>query len=90
MTKYQRDWPASPPHSHQPHGLETEHRLTTIEIHTHQHGERLDKHEGRHHTQDVWNKAFTVALLGLASGLAHAKAGDVMATVLRFIDTLRP
>jgi len=89
MTRYQRDWQASPPTS-QPHGLETERRLTTVEIHTEQHGHRLERHEGRHNTQDVWNKAFTVALLGLASGLAHAKAGDVMSTVLKFIGTLRP
>ena len=83
---------SSPPPSwpYQPHGLETEHRLTVVEMAAEHHGKRLDNHATKHEHQDIWNKAFSVALLGLASGLAHAKAGEVVETFLTLLRGLRP
>lgn len=49
--------------------IETEHRITTLEIKT-------SRHEERHDTQDTWNKAFAIALAGLSAGLAHSKADE--------------
>lgn len=74
MTPLPPSWPPSQPPW--PHGLETESRLTRLEVRTEDHGEALEKHETRHDGQDVWNKGFTVALAGLAAGVAHSKAGD--------------
>ena len=83
---------SSPPPSwpYQSHGLETEHRLTVVEMKAEHHGRQIDKHAERHETQDIWNKAFSVALLGLASGLAHAKAGEVVETAIALLKGLRP
>ena len=78
---------SSPPPSwpYQPHGLETEHRLTKVEMASEHHGRKLDHHHTKHEHQDIWNKGFSVALLGLASGLAHAKAGEVVETFLALL-----
>jgi hypothetical protein len=82
---------SSPPQSWPyPHGLETEHRLTKVEMVAEHHGRKLDHHDSRHEHQDIWNKGFSVALLVLASGLAHAKAGEVVETVLALLRGLRP
>lgn len=81
----------SPPQSWPyPHGLETEHRLTQVEMQAETHGRQIDRHSEKHEHQDIWNKAFSVALLGLASGLAHAKAGEVVETFLTLWRGLRP
>ena len=77
MTWDQRNLPPWLPQS-QPHGLETERRLTTLEITQERDGERIDNHATKHDHQDVWNKAFTVALMGLGSGLAHAKLPELI------------
>ena len=71
------------------HAIQTTERLTRLEITTEDHDETLDSHEKRHDEQDMWNKAFTVALLGLGSGLAHAKAGDVLDLALALLRQLR-
>lgn len=78
---------ASPPTGHP---LETERRLTTLEIVTDAHGQGLEEHASRHGAQDVWNKAFTVALLGLGSGLAHAKAGDLIEFAVALLKGFKP
>lgn len=81
-------WPSvSPPTGHP---LETERRLTTLEIVTDAHGRDLDEHASRHAGQDVWNKAFTVALLGLGSGLAHAQAGNLIELVVGLLKGFKP
>lgn len=72
------------------HALETERRLTTLEIVSEDHGQKIDRHSGKHEAQDVWNKGFSVALLGLASGLAHAKAGDLIDFALALFRGWRP
>lgn len=84
MDRPPHDWTPSP--SPLQHHLHTESRLTRLEVTSEQHGETIEDHTGKLHSQDVWNKGFTVALAGLGSGLAHAKAGDVidlLLTVLR-------
>jgi hypothetical protein len=77
MTSQPQNWPPWQPQS-PPHGLETEHRLTKIEITQERDSGRIDHHEEKHDHQDVWNKAFTVALMGLGSGLAHAKLPELI------------
>ena len=79
-----------PPSWPYPHGLETEHRLTVVEMKAETHGRQIEKHGEKHEHQDIWNKAFSVALLGLASGLAHAKAGEVVETAIALLKGLRP
>ena len=81
------NWPQWPPPSH---GLETERRLTTLEIRQADHSETIEDHGVKHSAQDVWNKAFTLALMGLGSGLAHAKAGEVMEALQVFLKVFRP
>lgn len=70
--------------------LEREHRLTKVEVRADHLEVRADHSDRRHDSQDVWNKAFTVALLGLGSGLAHAKAGELLDVVLALLQGLRP
>lgn len=74
MDKHQPNWPQWPQPS-RPHGLETEHRLTKLEV-------RSEVHEKRHDQQDGWNKMFTISLLGLGSGLAHAKVPEIIEAFL--------
>lgn len=76
MDKHQLNWQRLPQPS-RPHGLETEHRLTKLEV-------RYEVHEKRHDQQDSWNKVFTISLLGLGSGLAHAKVPEIIEIILRF------
>lgn len=81
-----RSQPSQPPSW--PHGLETENRLTKLEVMSEDHSETLDEHQERHETQDTWNKAFTVALAGLAAGVAHTKAGDWISLVQSLLGLL--
>lgn len=86
-------WQNSPPpwpHQSPPHGLETEHRLTKLEVHTEDHGRRLKTHAELHDAQDLWNKGFSIALIGVSAGLAHAKAGEVMGFLFELYRGLRP
>ncbi len=85
------DWPNVPP-SWPPSGspLETERRLTRLEMGTEQHGHRLDDHDAKHGQQDLWNKAVAIALAGLASGLAHTKAADVADFLLALLKGFKP
>lgn len=85
------DWHSARP-SWPPSGspLETEHRLTRLEIGTEHHGRRLDGHDTRHEHQEVWNKAVALALAGLASGLAHAKAGELADFALALLKGFKP
>ena len=85
---YHPDWPPSP-YTSQPHGLETERRLTRLEVTTEGHGESLEEigetvetHTDKHQEQAVWNRGFTVALAGLGAGLAHAKAPEIVELLL--------
>jgi len=77
-------------HPSQPHGLETERRLTTLEITQGVDGKRIDHHSVKHDHQDVWNKAFTVALMGLGSGLAHAKLPELLEVVRQLWKGFKP
>lgn len=85
------DWPSVPP-SWPPSGspLETERRLTRLEMGTDHHGRRLDSHDTKHEHQEVWNKAVAIALAGLASGLAHAKAADLVDFLLALLKGFKP
>lgn len=85
---WEQDSPSSHPHSWQ-HALQTEKRLTTLELTTEDHAEQIDGHEKRHDDQDVWNKGFSVALAGLAAGLAHAKAGDLLDLLISVLTRLK-
>lgn len=76
-------WRASPYHSQPQWELQTEHRITKAEG-------RLDHHEHRHVTQGLWNKGFTVALMSLASAVAHGKADSLAELLLWFAKNLRP
>jgi hypothetical protein len=62
--------------------LETERRLTTLELGQESLDETVEGHASKHNAQDIWNKAFTIALAGLGSGLAHAKAGEVLEAII--------
>jgi hypothetical protein len=89
MSNWDHDLPSSPHHSWQ-HALQTEGRLTKLEVKTETHGEKIEKHTKRHDDQEVWNKAFTIALAGLSAGLAHAKANDVLDLLLSLLQRLKP
>lgn len=67
-----------------------ERRFTTLEIASEDHSERLDEHETRHDNQDVWNKGFSVALAGLAAGLAHAKADNLAELLAALLKVWKP
>jgi hypothetical protein len=64
--------------------------LTTLEITQSRDGERIDHHAEKHDHQDVWNKAFTVALMGLGSGLAHAKLPELLDLARQFLKAFKP
>lgn len=86
---WEQNSPSSPPPSWQ-HALQTEQRITRLEVSTEDHTETLEEHEKRHDDQDIWNKGFTVALAGLAAGLAHAKAGDLLDLLIAVFTRLKP
>jgi hypothetical protein len=88
MTSWDQDSPSSPHHSWQ-HALQTEGRLTKLEVKTDTHEETIHKHTKRHDDQDIWNKAFTIALAGLSAGLAHAKASDLLDLALSLLQRLK-
>lgn len=73
--------PSQPPSWPYPLELQTENRLTRLELVQEDHTDTLDVHSSKHDEQATWNRGFTVALLGLGAGLAHAKA-DGMAYFL--------
>ena len=79
----------SSPHASWQHALQTEGRLTKLEIQTETHEEQIEGHEKRHDDQDTWNKGFAIALAGLGAGLAHAKASDVLDLVLSLLQRLK-
>lgn len=85
-----RNLSRSPSWPSQPHGLETEHRLTRLEVVSEDHGETLDNHAERHADQAIWNRGFSVALAGLAAGLAHAKADNLADFLTALLRGLRP
>jgi len=72
------------------HDLMTVERLTRLEVIQAEHVETIDEHAEKHDAQDVWNKAFSVALAGLGAGLAHAKATDVIEAIQALWRVLRP
>lgn len=84
---WETDSPSSP-HRWQ-HDMQTEGRITRLEVTAEDHTEQLESHETRHDTQDVWNRGFTIALAGLSAGLAHAKANDVLSLALEFLQRLK-
>lgn len=93
---YRPDWPPSQ-YSSQPHGLETERRLTRLEVTSEGYGETLEEigetvetHADKHQEQAVWNRGFTVALAGLGAGLAHAKAPEIVGLLLTLLARLKP
>ena len=88
MTRSRQDWQQSP--SHWPHVLETERRLTPLELTSEHQGKTLEKHTEKHDAQDVWNKGFTIALAGLSSGLLHAKANDLIEAALGLLKVWKP
>ena len=63
--------------------------MTKLEVKTDTHGEKIEKHTKRHDEQDIWNKAFAIALAGLSAGLAHAKASDVLDLALSLFQRLK-
>jgi len=70
--------------------LETEHRLTKLEASAEDHHHRLKTHAEMNEAQDLWNKGFSIALIGVSAGLAHAKAGEVMEFLFALYKGLRP
>ena len=88
MNSWEHDSPSSP-HASWHHALQTEGRLTKLEVKTDTHGEKIEKHTKRHDEQDIWNKAFAIALAGLSAGLAHAKASDVLDLALSLFQRLK-
>lgn len=81
------------PPSHLPswqHALETEGRLTRLEVTSEDHSEQIETHEQRHDDQDTWNKGFSIALAGLGAGLAHAKAGDLLELIVTLLQRFKP
>ena len=65
-------------------------KLTRLQVEQEQLTETVDGHTERHDAQDTWNKAFTLALGGLASGLAHAKAGELIELLQELLRVFRP
>ena len=89
MSTWHPDLPPGPPPS-QPHGLETERRLTRLEMTSEDHEESIEAHSKRHDDQDTWNKGFMVALAGLGAGLAHAKATDFLDVIITLLKRFKP
>ncbi len=92
-------WQPSPPPWPQisPLDLQTENRLTRVEIATETHAETLEDHEERHeqhgkfrNEQETTNKALWLAILGLASGYAHGRMSEVADLALALFKGLRP
>lgn len=85
MTIWPSSWPPSPPHS--THSNELEHRLTTLEIETEDHGKRQDATEQRLkiHETILW-------LLGWAAlqGKAIDWAPDIAKALAEALRVLRP
>ena len=69
----------------EPDEILTERRLTRLEIVQEDHAETLDVHASKHDEQALWNRAFSVALAGLAAGLAHAKADGIAEFLSAFL-----
>ena len=82
MQSQQPSW-----HSHE---LQTESRLTRLEIVQEEHDEAIDAHSSKHDEQAVWNRAFSVALAGLTAGLAHAKADGLADFLAHLLKALKP
>jgi len=88
MSSWERDSPSSP-HASWQHALQTEGRLTKLEVKTETHSEKIEKSAKRHDDQDTWNKAFTIALAGLSAGFAHAKASDLLDLALSLLQRFK-
>jgi hypothetical protein len=84
---WERDSQSSP--HHWQHALQTEGRLTRLEVTSEDHEEKIGDHDDKHDAQDVWNRGFTLALAGLGAGLMHAKAGDVLGIALELLARFR-
>ena len=80
MTWYPPSWQPSPQDSSL--ALNTEHRLTRLEMAHEKTEGRLESHDKQLRSQEIWNKAFTVALLILGSGLAHSKLPEWLEIIL--------
>lgn len=65
-------------------------RITRLEVIQEDHGETLEDHAEKHEAQEVWNKAFTVALAGVSAGLAHAKAPEVIEAIQALWRVFKP
>lgn len=89
MSNWDHDWQSSPHHSWQ-HALQTEGRLTKLEVQTEAHGEKIEGHEKRHDDQDTWNKGFTIALAGLGAGFAHSKASEMLELAITLLQRFKP
>jgi hypothetical protein len=85
---WEHESPSSPHHSWQ-HALQTEGRLTKLEVQTESNEGKIESHEKRHDEQDTWNKGFTIALAGLSAGLAHAKATDLLDFLLSLVQRFK-
>lgn len=86
MNIWPSSWPPSPPHS-TPHSNELEHRLTTLEIETEDHGKRQDATEQRLkiHETILWLLGW-VALQGKAIDWAP----DIAKALAEGLKVLRP
>lgn len=90
--------PSLPPWQQISHlDLQTEHRLTRIEMTTESHTGVLEAHTEKHERhgkfqsdQETTNKALWLAILGLASGYAHGRMSEVADLALALFKGLRP
>jgi len=73
-----------------PYDLMVVEKLTRLQVEQEQLLETVDEHAEKHEAQDVWNKAFSVALAGLGAGLAHAKAPEVIEALQALFKVLKP
>jgi hypothetical protein len=86
---WEHESPSSPHHSWQ-HALQTEGRLTKLEVQTESNEGKIESHEKRHDEQVTWNKGFAIALAGLGAGFAHSKAGDLLELIITLLQRFRP